>query len=55
VINQKGLFLEESILIKVLCYWISSRLCTSLSCCASQGVFSIFLEPVWFKICVVSL
>jgi len=35
---ERGLLLEESILTKV-CYWVFSRLCTSLFFCANQGVF----------------
>jgi len=42
---RKRVLLEESILTKV-CYWVSSRLCTGLSFCTNQGVFSTFLDPV---------
>jgi len=45
IIFERGFLLEESILTKV-CYWVSSRLCTGLSFCANQGVFSTFLDPV---------
>ena len=45
IIFERGFLREESILTKV-CYWVSLRLCTGLSFCANQGVFSTFLDPV---------
>ena len=52
IIFERGFLLEESILTKVF-YWVSSRLCTCLSFCTNQEVFSTLLDPIWIKICVV--